>query len=195
MNVVLVHGFLDSARIMSGLSRRLAAEGHACFAPSLKPADARSGLAALSAQLRRFIELSLPPDARLALVGYSMGALVCRHYLQELDGRNRVDAFFSITGPHAGTVVAYLYPGRGAKEMRPGSEFIRRLEATAERLAGVPTVCYWSPLDPLVVPTKSARLHATEHVRVPFSFHPIITHDRRIQRDIAARLKGVAPKI
>ncbi len=176
---------------MSGLSRHLTAHGHSCLSPSLKPSDARSGLAVLSGQLGQFISRSLPPDSRLALVGYSMGALVCRHYLQELDGRNRVAAFFSLAGPHAGTLTAFLYPGRGAEEMRPGSAFLRRLDETSGRLSGIATVCYWSPLDPFVIPTKSACLDGTEHVRLPYSFHPILTHDRRVRRDIARRLQGL----
>jgi triacylglycerol lipase len=178
---------------MSSLSAHLSDAGHSCFSPTLTPADARSGLSSLSEQLQRYIRTSLPSADRFALVGYSMGALVCRHYLQELDGRCRVEAFFSIAGPHCGTVAAFLYPGRGAREMRPRSAFIRRLDETSERLSGLPITCYWSPMDPLIVPTRSARMKGTECIRVPLSFHPLLTFDRRIQRDIERRLSVQTP--
>jgi triacylglycerol lipase len=193
MNLVLVHGFLDSARIMSGLARYLSNAGHSCFSPPLKPSDARSGLSALSDQLERFVADSLPLDARFALIGYSMGALVCRHYLQERGSRRRVEAFYSLAGPHAGTVAAFLYPGQGAREMRPKSAFMRRLDEGAESLSNLPIVCYWSPIDPLVVPASSARMRGAEHVRIPLGFHPLLTLDRRIHRDIARRLAGQQP--
>src|SRR5690349_13788574 len=85
MNVVLVHGFLDRASIMSGLVRHLA-PAHACFAPTLKPSDARGGLSPLAGQLKTFVASAFPPNARFALIGYSMGAIIGRHYLQELGG-------------------------------------------------------------------------------------------------------------
>ena len=41
MEVVLVHGFLDTGRLFDDLSARLGAAGHACRAPTLEPRDGR----------------------------------------------------------------------------------------------------------------------------------------------------------
>lgn len=188
MNVVLVHGLLDRASIMRGVARRLTAAGHTCYSPTLTPSDARTGLVALAAQLEHFIATELPAGARLTLVGFSMGALVCRYYLQELGGAARTEMFFSLAGPHAGTLTAYLYPGQGAREMRPDSGFLRRLNENAEQLARLPTVCYWSPLDFIVIPGRSARMARAQNVRLMFSFHPLLVFDQRICRDIEHRL-------
>lgn len=188
MNVVLVHGFLDSARIMSGLYRHLSTAGHTCLAPTLKPSDARSGIPNLAEQLARCIDASLPIETPFALVGFSMGTLVCRHYLQVLGGSHRVRAFFSIAGPHSGTLAAMLYPGQGARDMRPQSGFLRHLAATVATLGRLPIVCYWSPTDPVIVPTRSARMSGAEHVRLLLTFHPLLPFDPRIYRDIERRL-------
>lgn len=190
MKVVLVHGFLDRAGIMSGLARHLKSCGHDCVAPSLKPCDARHGLIPLAHQLDQSIQESLPDDTRFALVGFSMGALLCRYCLQELGGHRRVEAFFSIAAPQAGTLTAYLYPGQGCRDMRPGSQFLRDLERTKDRLSMIPTTCYWSPVDPVILPSKSAQLPGASQVRVFSPLHPVITFDRRIYRDVGRRLKA-----
>ena len=44
---------------------------------------------------------------RLDIVGFSMGALASRHYIQRGAGKQRVRRFVSISGPHAGTLTAY----------------------------------------------------------------------------------------
>lgn len=175
---------------MAPLSRHLTAKGHTCFAPTLKPRDARCGIAALAQQLKRSIDEALPREAAFTLIGYSMGALVSRYYLQELGGAVRTRAFFSLAGPHHGTILAHLYPGVGARDMRPGSALLQQLARSAAVCASVPTVCYWTPFDTMILPLASARLSGTEHMRVRWTLHPIMTFSRQIKCDIARRLGG-----
>ena len=193
MNVVLVHGFLNRGGILRGLAKHLTSVGHTCFVPSLKPCDARCGLPVLADQLSRFISASLPDTSRFAIIGFSMGALVVRYYLQELGGYRRADAFFSICGPHAGTLTAYMYPSEGVYQMRPRSEFLIRLDQSADRLAGIPITCYWTPFDLMVRPIESAKWLRAEHVRIPAPLHSIMVFDRRLYRDIEQRLFVIRP--
>lgn len=192
MNIVLVHGFLNRGGILGGLKRHLTSAGHQCFAPSLRPCDARCGLPALAVQLEAWIDQSLPQGARFALVGFSMGALVSRYYLQELGGCRRVDAFFSIGGPHAGTVSAYVYPGQGVYQMRPKSDFLAQLDGSVDRLAGMPITCYWSPYDLMVRPSASARWQRGDPVKIPALVHSFMVFDRRLYRDVERRLSALA---
>ncbi len=193
MNVVLVHGFLNRGGILRRLAAHLTSAGHTCFVPTLKPCDARCGLPALAAQLDRFIKESLPNASHFAIVGFSMGALVVRYYLQELGGYQRADAFFSICGPHMGTLSAYVYPSKGVYQLRPRSEFLSGLDQTAERLAHIPTICYWTPFDLMVRPISSARWSLAEHVRIPALIHSLMVFDRRLYRDIEQRLSMIQP--
>ncbi len=188
MNVVLVHGFLNRGGILRWLATYLTKAGHTCFTPSLKPCDARCGLPVLAEQLTRAITTNLPENSRFALVGFSMGALVSRYYLQELGGYQRVDGYFSIAGPHGGTVSAYLYPSKGVSQMRPDSEFIKQLNRTADRLSGIPATCYWTPYDLMVRPVSSAKWERAEHVRVPTMMHSLMVFDHRVYDDIRRRL-------
>lgn len=154
------------------------------------PRDARCGIAALAEQLKRAIEEAIPREARFALVGYSMGALVSRHYLQELGGAARVEAFFSLAGPHHGTLLAHLYFGLGARDMRPDSALLKKLKHSTSARTGIPTVCYWTPFDTMILPLASARLPEAELVRVAWTLHPIMTFSSRIKHDIARRLSS-----
>lgn len=191
MNVILVHGFLNRGGILRRVARHLTDSGHACFLPSLRPCDARQGLRALAYQLSDYIEANLGPRQRFALVGFSMGAIVARYYLQELRGWERAEAFFSIAGPHGGTLTAYLYPGAGVAELRPGSPFLRALDASAHRLARIPFTCYWTPFDLMIRPLTSARWPGAEHVRILTPLHSLLVVDSRLCRDIERRLAAI----
>lgn len=158
MNVVLVHGFGDTGRLFRRLWHHLEARGHLCQAPTLHPSDGGLGLEDLSGKLASFIRGNVARGAPVALVGFSMGALVARHYLQALGGAASTRAFFSIAGPHKGTINAYLHPGAGVRQMRPGSSFLRGLDAGRGALSGLPTFTYRTPLDLMVVPSGSSRM-------------------------------------
>lgn len=194
MNIVLVHGFLNSGGILLRLAAHLTAAGHTCFIPTLKPCDARCGLPVLADQLGRFIDETLPAGSHFAIVGFSMGALVVRYYLQELGGYRRSEAFFSICGPHAGTMSAYLYPSEGVSQMQPRSKLLAQLDQTADRLDGIPVTCYWTPFDLMIRPISSARWARAELVRIPALIHSMILFDRRLYRDIERRLSRIKPK-
>ena len=191
MHVVLVHGFLNRGWIMRRLAVRLESEGFICHSPSLKPCDGRIGLPQLAQALSDYIEKSVPPGERFAIVGFSMGTIVARYYMQELDGAKRVLAFFSVAGPHKGTRSAYLYPG-GIKQLRPGSRFLRELDATVDRLTGIPITCYWTPYDLMIRPVSSTRLTFAAQVRIPALQHSLLVMDSRLHSDIVRRLSRVS---
>ncbi len=189
MKVVLVHGFLDSGRVMESMANHLSGDGHHCLVPSLKPSDGRDGLPAMARQLQDFLEGELEEGERFALVGFSMGTLITRYYLQELDGHRRVNAFFSISGPHDGTWTAYLYPGEGVRQMRPGSSFVRSLDASVHRLESLSVTCYWTPFDLMIIPADSCRWNRGDEVRIPSLIHRWMVSDRRLLNDLSDRLR------
>jgi triacylglycerol lipase len=191
--VVMVHGFADTGRLFRPLGRALSAQGHVCHAPTLSPRDARLGIADLSGKLAAFIRENVPAGQSVALVGFSMGALVARHYLQSLDGVRSTRVFFSIAGPHQGTFSAYLYPGKGTRQMRPGSTFLRELEAGSPALEGLPLFTYRTPMDLMVNPAKTTRLpHATE-VIVWCPLHSLMPSDPRLKAHVASEIARLAP--
>ncbi len=175
------------------MSRRLEAEGHTCLAPTLHPRDARLGIPDLSGKLAAYVESNVRPGEPLAIVGFSMGSLVARHYLQELGGGRLAKAFFSIAGPHAGTIAAYLYPGIGTREMRPGSPFLRLQDEGAGALEGLSVHTYRTPLDFMVVPSASTRLGRAPEVTVWCPFHALMPGNLRVIGHIAGELAKLEP--
>jgi triacylglycerol lipase len=188
MNVVMVHGFADTGRLFRRMSLRLEEQGHACHSPTLHPRDARLGLPDLSAKLAAYVEGNVQRGAPIAVVGFSMGSLVARHYLQELGGAASARAFFSIAGPHRGTLAAYLYPGIGTRQMRPGNSFLRLQSDAAGALGRLAVFTYRTPLDLMVVPRSSTRLGSAPELTVWCPFHSMMPGDPRVIGHIAGEL-------
>ncbi|MEW5838212.1 MAG: alpha/beta fold hydrolase [Pseudomonadota bacterium] len=157
MNVLLLHGIFDSGRIFAPMSAALHRDGHRCFAPSFVPADARAGLAPLAEFVAQYVQEELPPDQPFALVGFSMGGIVARYYLQHLGGMARARALVTISSPHSGSVWGYFYPGQGTRDLRPHSALLQGLQASESMLAGLPVHNYWTSFDLTVLPAKHCR--------------------------------------
>jgi triacylglycerol lipase len=188
MHVVMVHGFANTGRLFRRMSEGLEARGHRCLAPTLHPRDGRLGIPDLSGKVAAFIEENVEPGEPIAMVGFSMGALVARHYLQALGGARRAMAFFSISGPHRGTSTAYLYPGEGTRQMRYGSAFLRGLEEGRPGLDGLSLHTYRTPLDLLVVPSTSCRISMAPELVVWCPLHSMMAGNPRVVEHIADEL-------
>jgi triacylglycerol lipase len=193
MNVVMVHGFADTGRLFRSMSRELEDRGHSCHAPTLHPRNARLGLPDLSAKLGAYIGENIPRGAPLALVGFSMGVLVVRHYLQEQGGAASARAFFSIAGPHRGTPNAYLFPGLGTRQMRPGSAFLRELDSRGDALGGLPVHTYRTPFDLMVYPPRTTRMAGAAELVVWCPLHSMLPADSTVVGHIAGELDKLDP--
>lgn len=190
--VVLVHGIDGSADDMSRLARALRADGREVFTPSLTPNNGRAPLEELSAQLETYIETHLP-NRQFDLIGYSMGGLVTRHYLQCRNEKNRVLHFISLSAPHHGTVTAYLRRGPGSRQMRPGSEFLKTLNKETPDRGKVPSICFWTPTDLIIVPANSCVLPGAQKVRALGMGHFSFTMERSHIRRVVEALRTPVP--
>jgi triacylglycerol lipase len=195
MHVVMAHGFLNSGRIFGPLQRGLEAAGHPCLAPTLHPRDGRSGIPDLAAKLAAIVAAEVPAEAPLALVGFSMGALVCRYLHQVLGGARRTRAFFSIAGPYRGSLNAYLYPGAGTRQMRPGSALLAQIDATAGALSPLRVVAYRTPFDLMVIPSAGSRMPHARNVTVWCPLHSLLPFDPRLIADVQSELDALDPAV
>ncbi len=159
--VLLVHGYLCNRGLWWWLRRGLR-ENHIEVATlNLEPPFA--SIDHFVGQLQQRIESLVAETGapRVALVTHSMGGLVARAYLQH-HGTARVGKLVTIAAPHRGTEVARLGLGRNAREMQPGSIWLRRLNASETPPIALATL--WSRADEFIVPHDSARLPgAPEH--------------------------------
>jgi len=110
----------------------------------------RTSLENVGAALRAEMEKC---DAPVNLVGYSMGGIVAREAARTT-GRDINRAVF-LHSPHNGSLLSYIFPRLAAcREMRPGSDFLARLDAAEWN---TPTLATWCAWDAVVVPGISAR--------------------------------------
>jgi triacylglycerol lipase len=98
---------------------------------------------------------------RVNVVAHSLGGILLRWYVQEMGGDQTVGTAITLATPHEGTLAAYLWPERTARQIRPGSWLIERLAAGA-RPSPVQWVAYWSDSDLLVQPHNAARIAAAD---------------------------------
>jgi triacylglycerol lipase len=118
------------------LAARLAESGRVAHALDLGPIDGRLPLESLAGQLDTFARTQLSADS-FDLIGFSMGGMIARYYVQRLGGIERVRRFLTLAAPHRGTVWSHLAPLPGLRQMRPGSAFIKDLNQDADMLRRV----------------------------------------------------------
>ena len=158
--VLLVHGFQDDAKKMQSMAHALQREGWTVLTPTLSPSGGQVGNEILAQQLSDFIEANVPHGTKCDLVGFSMGGIVCRYYLQRLGGVARVDRFVAISAPEHGTWWASICPAQlllrwpGVAQLRPDSGFLRDLNSDARMLDRVHFTTMWTPLDLMILPAR-----------------------------------------
>jgi triacylglycerol lipase len=188
--VLLVHGIWKSGATFGRMSRYLRKRGFDVRAIDLVPSDGSAGLAKLGEQIAAHVEATLPAGAPLDLVGFSMGGVVSRYYVQRLGGAERVRRLVTVSSPHHGTVAAYLSRNPGGAEMRPGSAFLQDLNGDLGALSRVDVTSIWTPLDLMILPPESSRLPVGREVLVGAPVHGLMLHDPRALRAVAAALSA-----
>ncbi len=191
--VLLVHGINDTDRVFHRMGAWLRAKGLDVHSLNLRPNNGDAGLDELAAQLADWIERRFGPRGVIDIVGFSMGGLVSRYYLQPLGGIERVSRFITIASPHSGTWVAFLRWNRGARQMRPGSEFLRDLNRDAAILERVRMTAIWTPLDLMIVPANSCGRCPGRSIRVNVAAHPLMVRDRRVLKLVHQALADATP--
>lgn len=193
--VLLVHGFQDDAKKMQAMARALRRNGWTVLTPTLSPSGCQVGNEVLAQQLSDFIEANVPHDSRCDLVGFSMGGIICRYYLQRLGGIARVNRFVAISVPEHGTWWASFCPPEslrwpGAAQLRADSVFLRDLNADIQVLNQVRFTTMWTPLDLMILPSASSRMSVGSETKVWAPFHPLMVWLPSCHRAVAAALSN-----
>ncbi len=149
---------------MTRMAAHLRKEGFAAHTPTVVPNWGQVGLDELARQLSSYIDANVLPGENFDLIGFSMGGMICRYYLQRLDGLRRVDRFITIGAPHHGSVLAHFINNPGCRQMRPDSDFIRDLNSDIATLEKVHFTSIWTPLDLIILPSDSSRTAASRNI-------------------------------
>ncbi len=153
--------------------------------------DANTGdtrLEILAQQVAALVERTFPPHQQIDLLGFSMGGLVTRYYVQRLGGIDRVGRYVTISTPHHGTIAANFSTRTGCRQMRPGSDFMTDLNRDVDRLQKLSFTSIWTPFDLIILPPSSSQLGIGTEIQLPIFTHPWMISDRRTFQAIATAL-------
>lgn len=159
-HVFLLHGAWGLPAQMRPLAHVLETHGHGTTCLPLKWPSRQQAIELAAGDLARAVTQC--NATTIHLVGFSMGAVICRYFLQRLGGHARVSRFVSLAGPHAGTKTASLLPVYLTGQLRPGSSLLADLNRDADPWQGTRVAAFYSPWDPIIRPATSARLPSAE---------------------------------
>ncbi|MEH2048288.1 esterase/lipase family protein [Nostoc sp.] len=186
--VLLIHGIDDTEAVFHKMRAYLIQRGWSVYSLNLLPNNGDVGLDELAKQVADYVTATFAPEQRLDLVGFSMGGIVSRYYIQRLGGINRVQRFLTISSPHHGTVVAYGSRRPGCVQMRPNSIFLKDLNSDAVILGQLDFTSIWTPYDLMIVPANSSQMSVGLEVTVPVALHPWMLTDSRSLAVVTATL-------
>jgi triacylglycerol lipase len=178
--LVLVHGLWDDPRLFRRLTAWLDGGRGEPFRPHLPHRLGATALELLAERLGRMITVRFGPDQPLDLLGFSMGGLIARTWIQLGGGQGRVRRLISVGSPQRGTLIAQPWPRpllAGIADMKIGSALLRRLNGDLSALSEVDCLSYWCLLDSMIVPSWRGVLPVGPAIRLPVRDHrQLIVH-------------------
>ena len=180
--IVLVHGLWNSPYLFNRLRIKLEERGLSLFIPHLPHKYGRVSISTLARNLDIYITTRFAKEVNIDLVGFSMGGLVCRAWLQNMNGAERTSRFISIGSPHKGTLMAQFVPSwilAGVAEMKRGSNFLRELNQDYKALNQVECISFFCAWDLMVIPGWEARAPVGTAVHIPVLTHKCLIRSPR----------------
>ena len=175
--LVLVHGLFDTPRVFDSLRRRLAGRRSPLLVPHLPHALGSVPLEDLAAMLGSHIEAAFGAEQPVDLMGFSMGGVIGRTWIQLGGGYHRTRRFLSVASPQRGTLAAVPWPRlalAGIADMKPGSDLLRRLDRDIEPLRQIECCSFYCPTDLTVFPGWEAVLPVGPSKPLPVFWHNLL---------------------
>ena len=188
--VLLIHGIDDTEALFQRIRPCIERSGRVVQCLNLSPNNGAAALDVLARQVDRFVQTTFGDREPIDVVAFSMGGLVARYYVQRLGGIARTKRLITISSPHKGTFTAYLRGNEGARQMRPGSAFLRDLNGDARVLQGIEFTSIWTPFDLMIVPAYSSVLPIGRAIRVSVIAHPLMVGSRRVLKLVLDQLNA-----
>jgi triacylglycerol lipase len=145
----LVHGLLDTPAVFNRLRRQLGERAPDLLLPALPLRLGLTSVAAAADQLGRQIEAAYPGSTPLDLLGFSIGGVIARTWIQRLGGHRRTRRFVSLGSPQQGTFTAQPWSSRlfrGLADVKRGSALLTELNSNLDTLAGLECHSFYSAL-------------------------------------------------
>lgn len=183
--LVLVHGLLDTPRVFHPLEAALAGRRRQLLSPSLPLQLGRIPVVESAVRLRHVIETTYGKTEPVDVLGFSIGGVIVRTWLQLLGGHVRCRRFFSVGSPQQGTFMAQPWPSRwfsGLADLKPNSPLLNRLNNDLDRLRHLEIYSFYSAVDLVVLPGWNAVVPVGKRVLLP-----VLTHPELVRNPMAIR--------
>ncbi len=172
--LVLVHGLWDTPGLFRRLEKRLEGRRDPVLVPHLPHGLGERPVLELAEELGQAVADSFGPDREVDVLGFSLGGVIARTWIQLLGGGKRTRRFISVGSPHRGSLLALPWPRRWLStvaDLRPGSPLLRRLNDHPEGLEGVECTSFWCLPDQMVVPSWTGVLPRGPSHQLPVWHH------------------------
>lgn len=189
--LVLVHGLWDTPRLFRPLQEHLAGRRDPLLIPHLPHGLGSRPLVELAVQLGEAVEQRFGPLQPVDLLGFSMGGVIGRSWIQLFGGHRRVRRFISVGSPQRGSWLAWPWPRRwlaSIADLRPGSPLLQRLNGDLSILEGLDCCSFWCLSDHMVVPSWRGVLPLGPCRRLPVWNHTQLISQPAALEPIVAEL-------
>ena len=172
--IILIHGLWNTSSIFSFITSKLDEQGVDYFAPTLNHSFGMTSIVELTNLMDQLILEKYGLQQEIDVLGFSMGGVIGRYWINKLNGYKRTRRFITIGSPHNGTLASQLvpkYPFRGISEMKINSSLLRDLAKYDYFLNDIDCISFFTFWDLMVFPGWRAHLNVGEKISLKILKH------------------------
>ena len=172
--IILIHGLWNTSSIFSFITSKLDEQGVDYFAPTLNHSFGMTSIVELTNLMDQLILEKYGLQQEIDVLGFSMGGVIGRYWINKLNGYKRTKRFITIGSPHNGTLASQLvpkYPFRGISEMKINSSLLRDLAKYDYFLNDIDCISFFTFWDLMVFPGWRAHLNVGEKISLKILKH------------------------
>ena len=172
--IILIHGLWNTSSIFSFITSKLDEQGVDYFAPTLNHSFGMTSIVELTNLMDQLILEKYGLQQEIDVLGFSMGGIIGRYWINKFNGYKRTKRFITIGSPHNGTLASQLvpkYPFRGISEMKINSSLLRDLAKYDYFLNDIECISFFTFWDLMVFPGWRAHLNVGEKISLKILKH------------------------
>ena len=189
--IILIHGLWNTSSIFSFITSKLDEQGVDYFAPTLNHSFGMTSIVELTNLMDQLILEKYGLQQEIDVLGFSMGGVIGRYWINKFNGYKRTKRFITIGSPHNGTLASQLvpkYPFRGISEMKINSSLLRDLSKYDYFLNDIDCISFFTFWDLMVFPGWRAHLNVGEKISLKILKHRNLVRNPAAVERIIERL-------
>ena len=189
--IILIHGLWNTSSIFSFITSKLDEQGVDYFAPTLNHSFGMTSIVELTNLMDQLILEKYGLQQEIDVLGFSMGGVIGRYWINKFNGYKRTKRFITIGSPHNGTLASQLvpkYPFRGISEMKINSSLLRDLAKYDYFLNDIDCISFFTFWDLMVFPGWRAHLNVGEKISLKILKHRNLVRNPAAVERIIERL-------